>query len=159
LPQSHGSRYPRCRALERRLAVQRYRTTGLRCCVLDDDAGDNGPGQCVQKRKELLQFVETGVGDVDDVLVLDSEALSEEIGVRVAHIEAVDDWRTAIGPCAQLGSIERGHDGRGLEAEEKHPRRIRTQVLQSSSLGNRLGQSNPLGVEGDLRVLPGGAKH
>ena len=71
--------------------------------------------------RSVKNFCSSFVGDVDDVFVLDGEALSEEIGVRVAHIEAVDDWRTAIGPCAQLGSIERCHDGRGLEAEEKHP--------------------------------------
>jgi hypothetical protein len=33
----------------------RNRTLG--CCVLDDDAGDDRPGQGIQQREEFLEFV------------------------------------------------------------------------------------------------------
>src|SRR5712671_194339 len=92
------------------------RNRALRCCVLDDDAGYDRPGQGIQKREEFLQLVQPRVGDVDDVLVLDGKPLGKEIGIRIAHIEAVNNRRGSIGTGAQLGSIERGHDGWGLEA-------------------------------------------
>src|SRR5690348_6976378 len=49
---------------------------------------DYGAGDGVQKGEELLELVEPCVGDIDDVLVLDREALRQEIGIGIAHIEA-----------------------------------------------------------------------
>src|ERR1700730_6669594 len=69
------------------------RNRALRCCVLDDDTGDNRSSQGIQKREKFLQLVQPRVGDVDDVLVLDGKPLGKEIGIRIAHIEAVNNRR------------------------------------------------------------------
>ena len=53
------------------------------CRTLYDDSGNYGPGDRVQQRKEFLQLVQSGVGDVDDVFVFHGKALCEKIGIGV----------------------------------------------------------------------------
>src|SRR5260370_9379825 len=64
-------------------------------CVLHDDPGDHRSGNRVQQSEELLQLIQSRIGDVDDVLVFDGKALGEKIAISVAEIETVDDRRTA----------------------------------------------------------------
>ena len=53
-------------------------SAGLLHRVLHDDPGNDRAGQRIQQCKEFLQLVQVGVRDVDDVLVLDREALGEK---------------------------------------------------------------------------------
>src|SRR5215831_1537445 len=127
--------------------------------TLHHNTGDHGTGDGVQESEEFLQLVQFSVSDIDYVLVFDRKTLREKICIRVAHIQAVNDGRTAIRPSAQLWSIERGDDRRRLKSEQKHPGRIGTQVLQTASLRKRFGQGHPLRVKRELGVLSGRPEH
>ena len=79
---------------------------GLLRGVPDHDAGDRRCGQRTDQPEKLLQLVDIGIGDVDDIFVLDREPLGGEIGLGVAQIELVDDRRFSV-----------WGDGSGLFAE------------------------------------------
>src|SRR5262249_24539660 len=103
--------------------------------ALDDNSGDHRTSDRVQQREELLQLVEPGIGDVDDIFVLDGKALCEKIRVGVAEIEAVDDGGAASGAGGQSARLESIDNIRRLESKKKPPGRICTQILQPSGLG------------------------
>src|SRR5271169_6461267 len=73
--------------------------------ALYHNPGNHRPGDRVQQRKELLQLVQPGIGDIDDVFVFYRKALGEKIGIGVAEIETVDDRGAATGPGCQSGSF------------------------------------------------------
>ena len=89
----------------------------LRHRILDDDAGDDRSGQCIQQGEEFLQFVQIGVSDVNDVLVVHREALREEVGFGIAQIESVDDGRGAVRTGLQLWTAKGFDDAGRLEPE------------------------------------------
>src|SRR5271169_1765752 len=121
--------------------------------TLYHNPGNHRPGDRVQQRKELLQLVQPGIGDVDDVFVFYRKALGEKIGIGVAEIETVDDRGAATGPGCQSGSFQSADDRGWLEPKQKDSRRIRALVLQPPGLGQRLSQRYLLGAKGHLHVL------
>src|SRR5438876_12410220 len=93
--------------------------------VLDYDPGDHGSGECIQQGKELLQLIQPRIGDVDDVLIDDGEALGEKIATGVAEVEAVDDRSAAAAPGSQGGRVECADDIGRLEPQKDEPGRSR----------------------------------
>src|ERR1700751_5367025 len=103
-----------------RSSPEKFRTTGMisfldyEMCIVDrdslesstrrvyrafyDNSGNHRPSNRVQQRKELLQLVQSGISDVDNVFVFNGKSLGKKIRIGVAEIETVDDGGTAVGP-------------------------------------------------------------
>jgi hypothetical protein len=65
-----------------------------------------------------------GVGNKDDVLILDREFLSQQVRFAVPQVKTINDRRNRARRSAAYRLIERTYDGVGLVTEKKDALRL-----------------------------------
>src|SRR5215471_1461261 len=122
------------------------------------EAGDDGPGDLIERREEFVDLRRGGVGDKNHVLVVHRELLREQIGFAVPEVETVDDRRDALSRRGRYRLTERPDDGVRLVAEQEHAFWFGQIIAQSLAFCESFAEGDVARVKGNFGVAAGCTK-